>query len=216
MDKPADQGRPYTVRRDNTISYHSCFYQLPKGTYEGDGTRVRVVEVGNNKIEVYNILSGEFIIDYTISAISGKHVEKPEILTCDRRDALDEERELLGRYASNPGVLERLRAHLASIREERPRYYNASVRTLADLFPQLPDTITSQLLDTLLENRTINAFDAFEIADALLIRNNLPRLVKTPSRYGRRSRRPAMSANMDPQRNDIASYDHLVYELSQN
>lgn len=216
IEKPASQGRPYTVRRDNTISYHSCFYQLPKGTYEGDGTLVRVVEVGNNRIEIYNVLTGEFIIEYTVSAISGKHIEKPELLTRDSRDASSEERDLLERYEANPRLRQRLMNHLESIRQDRPRYYNASVRVLSELFPQLPDTIASQLLDTLMENKTVNAFDAFEIGDAMLARNNLPRLVKKPNRYGKRGHRVSQSANLEPQRSDIASYDNLINELSQN
>lgn len=210
IPKPAPVGRPYTVRRDNTISYHSCFYQLPKGTYQGDGTEVRVVEIGEKRIEIYDIGSGEFIIDYTVSAISGKHIDKPDVLTYDYRDSIREEKELLERYTAKPTIQEKLSSHLGSIRQDRPRYYNASVRTLAELFPQLPDTIASQLLDYLTENKIINAFDAFEIADSLLVRNKLPRLKKMLGRYGRRGRRDAVSANLEPQRNDITDYDNII------
>lgn len=210
MPKPAPVGRAYTVRRDNTISYHSCFYQLPKGSYQGDGSEVRVVQVGKTQIEIYDITTGEFIISYPLSAISGKYVFHPDVLTCDKRDATKEEKELLEQYAAKPSIRERLSCHLANIRKDRPRYYNASVRTLAELFPQLPDTIASQLLDTLMENKIINAFDAFEIADSLLVRNKLPRLKKMLGRYGRRGRRDAVSANLEPQRNDITDYDNII------
>lgn len=36
--------KPYTVRKDNTISYKSNFYALPLGTYQGAGTQVILQE----------------------------------------------------------------------------------------------------------------------------------------------------------------------------
>lgn len=216
MEKPASQGRPYTVRRDNTISYHSCFYQLPKGSYAGDGTRVRLVENAGNEIEIYSIPEGEFIIRYTVSAVKGKHVEKPEMKMLDKRDVSDVEKNLMDRYQSDKGMSGRLGAYLDSIREERPRYYNASVRILDGLFEQLPGHIASLLLDTLIETKTTNAYNAVEIANSLLVRNNLARLKKAPSRYGRRGRREAPTANLEPQRNDITSYEAIINELSKS
>ncbi len=218
VEAPAPQGLLYTVRRDNTISYHSCFYQLPRGTYQGDGTQVRVVTTSNNVIEVYDTATGEFIISYIISAIKGKYVEKPEMKMHDRRDASAEQEMLLKRFESDETMRQRMAQYLKGIEEEKPRYYNASVRILESLFSQLPDTIAKQLLDTLTANKTANAFDAYEIASSLLVRNNLAPLKKTVSRYGRRGKRPcdAVSANLDPQRTDIASYDMLINELTQN
>ena len=218
VEAPAPQGHLYTVRRDNTISYHSCLYQLPRGTYQGDGTQVRVVVTPGNQIEVYDTSTGEFIISYIISAIKGKYIEKPDIKMQDRRDVSTEQERLMKRFEHDEERQRRLSRYIKAIEEERPRYYNASVRILDSLFAQLPDTVARQLLDTLTANRTANAFDACEIAGALLVRNHLPPLKKTISRYGRRGKRQcdAVSANLDPQRTDIASYDLLIKELAQN
>ena len=125
---------------------------------------------------------------------------------------------LLKRFESDETMRQRMAQYLKGIEEEKPRYYNASVRILESLFSQLPDRIAKQLLDTLTANKTANAFDAYEIASSLLVRNNLAPLKKTVSRYGRRGKRPcdAVSANLDPQRTDIASYDMLINELTQN
>lgn len=218
VEAPGPQGRPYTVRRDNTISYHSCLYQLPRGTYQGDGTQVRVVATSGNGIEIYDTSTGEFIISYTVSAIKGKYIEKPDMKMQDRRDASAEQERLMRRFESDAVRQQRLSCYIRGIEEERPRYYNASVRILDSLFAQLPDTVAVQLLDTLAANRTANAFDACGIAEALLVRNHLPPLKKSISRYGRRGKRQcdAVSANLDPQRTDIASYDILINELAQN
>lgn len=217
VEAPDPQGRLYTVRRDNTISYHSCLYQLPRGIYQGDGTQVRVVPTGNNEIEVYGTADGSFIVSYTVSAIRGKYIEKPDIKLRDSRDASTEQSSLLKRFGSNVPMQQRIEKYLGLIQEEKPRYYNASVRILEGLFQQLPDTIAIQLVDTLTLNRTTNAYDAYEIASSLLVRNQMPPLKKTPSRYGRRGKGTcgAVSANLDPQRTDIASYDILINELAQ-
>ena len=215
IEQPRAQGRLYTVRRDNTVSYHSCYYQLPNGTYTGDDTKVRLVEISENEIEIYDTISGDFIISYTVSAIKGRHIVKPEVLTSDKRDASKEESLLVKRYQGKP-MHDRLLLYMSTILEDRPRYYNASIRVLWELFSQLPDSIASLLLETLIENKTVNAFDAFEIASALLKRHRLPPLKKMMSRYGRRGQRQAPAANLEPLRNDLTSYDLLIEELSQN
>lgn len=216
IEKPVTQGRAYTVRRDNTVSYKSCFYQLPKGIYAGGGTQVRLVETSGNEIEIYSIPEGEFIISYTVSAIKGKYVEKPDMKLNDKRDVLEVEKKLMERYVSNKEIDDKLVKYLKSIRADKPRYYNASVRVLNELFEQLPDNIASMLLDKLIISRDTNAYDAVEIANSLLVRNNFPRLKKTPSRFGNRGHRKSVAANLDPQRNDIVSYDLLIKELSEN
>lgn len=215
IQEPLSKGRLYTVRRDNTVSYHSCYYQLPNGTYNGDDTKVKLVEISENEIEIYNATDGDFIISYRVSAIKGRHIVKAEVLTSDKRDVSKEETLLLKRYEGKP-IHDKLLMYMATILEDRPRYYNASIRALWELFPQLPESIVPVLLDTLIENKTVNAFDAFEIASALLKRHCLPPLKKMMSRYGRRGQRQAPTANLEPLRSDITSYDLLIEELSQN
>ena len=215
IKEPSPKGRLYTVRRDNTISYHSCYYQLPNGIYNGDDTKVRLVEISDNEIEIYDNNNGTFIISYTVSAIKGRHIVKKEVMTTDKRDVTKEENLLVKYYEGKP-MQEKLLLYMASILEDRPRYYKASIRALWELFPQLPESIAPVLLETLIKNKTLNAFDAFKIASALLKRHHLPPLKKMMSRYGRRGRRQAPAANLEPLKSDITSYDILIEELSQN
>ena len=215
IQEPVTKGRLYTVRRDNTVSYHSCYYQLPNGIYNGDDTKVRLVEISDNEIEIYDTTNGDFIISYTVSAIKGRHIVKPEVMTSDKRDVTKEENLLLKHYEGKP-MQDKLLMYMATILEDRPRYYNASIRALWELFPQLPDSIAPVLLDTLIENKTLNAFDAFEVASALLKRQHLPPLKKMMSRYGRRGHRQAPAVNLEPLKSDITSYDILIKELAQN
>jgi hypothetical protein len=40
--KPEPEYREYNVRRDHTIRYKGNYYSLPRGSYQGDGTVVRL------------------------------------------------------------------------------------------------------------------------------------------------------------------------------
>ena len=153
----------------------------------------------------------EFVSDLLVRH---PYLTSPQVL--DRRDVSAVEKELVGRYQSDKVLRDKLSAYLDSIREERPRYYNASVRILSGLFEQLPVHMTSMLLDTLAETKTTNAYDAVEIANSLLVRHSLAPLKKQPSRYGRRGRRETTAANLAPQRSDLASYETIINELTKN
>ncbi|MCC8177094.1 MAG: IS21 family transposase [Bacteroidales bacterium] len=216
VEPPAPEGRLYTVRRDNTVSYHGCFYQLPLGCYQGPGTQVWLVETSGTTIEIFHAQTHEPVITHTVSAVKGKHVTKPELNKTDKADPTDAERSIESRLAGVAGAAPLWDTYREMIRSDRPRYYNASVRLLRDLYDQMPDSLVTALLDTLVSNKVLNAYDANDIASAMLVRHSLPPLKKNPSRYGKRGKRPASAptANLNPQTTDIAAYDRLVDTLS--
>lgn len=218
MECPGPEGRVYTVRRDNTVSYHGCFYQLPAGCYRGAGSQVRLVESSPTAIDIFSVADGTPIISYTVSMIKGKHVTKPDLNHADKTDPTPAEAAISLRMGRIAGAAEVSERYLGMIREDRPRYYSASVRLLRDLYEQMPDSMVMPLLDTLIRNNVLNAYDANDIASSMLVRSGMPPLLKNPSRYGKRGKRPqsAMSANINPQKTDISGYDRLVATLSGN
>lgn len=216
MDCPGPEGRLYTVRRDNTVSYHGSFYQLPKGNYKGEGSKVRLVATTPTTIEIFDAEDGTPIITHTVSAIKGRYITKPELGFTDKSDPSPAETAIQDRVSRVDGALEMAKSHLKLIQDAKPRYYTASVRLLRDLYDQMPDSLIKPLLDTLMTNKVLNAYDANDIANAMLIRAGLAPLKKNPSRYGNRGKRPgaATSANVEPQKTDITHYDNLVNALS--
>lgn len=218
MESPEPEGRLYTVRRDNTISYKGCFYQLPTGTYKGDDTKVRLVEVSPTTIEIFETGKRIPVITYTKSLVKGKHVTKPELNLADKTDPVPSESAILARVERIEGARETILSYLRLVKDAKPRYYSASVRILRDLFEQIPDTLVMPLVETLIKNNVLNAYDANDIANSMLVRNGMPLLKKNPGRYGNRGKRPGSTttANVEPQRTDIAQYDSLLGLLSEN
>lgn len=212
MERPAGQGRPYNVRRDNTISYKGCFYSLPLGTYAGDDTKVLLVEPTDKEIEIYSPSTGEFLISYQVSLIKGKHITKPELSRTTKADPSDAENVLTGMFRSDASQ-NMMRSYLELIKEKQPRYYNAGVRVLARVFGQLSAAIAETLLDNIHKNKVTNAYDVAEIANAMLVRSGQASLNDSPSRYGKRGRKPA-TANLTPEKTNLKDYDKLIEEAS--
>ena len=50
---PKVEMKEYTVRKDNTVSYHCCYYTVPSGTYHNAGTHVLVEEV-DERLHIYS------------------------------------------------------------------------------------------------------------------------------------------------------------------
>lgn len=212
MENPGSRGRMYNVRRDNTISYKGCLYSLPLGTYRGDGTRVVLTEPTDKEIEIYSADTNEFIISYQVSLIKGKHITKPELARISRADPSGAEK-ALDKVLDTLSSKERMRSYLAMIKEKQPRYYNASVKILLRIFDQLPKTMVEKVLHHIHANKVTNAYDAVEIANALLVRSGHAPLNDSPCRYGRRGRKPA-TANLTPERTNLKDYDKLIDEAS--
>lgn len=212
IEKPEGQGRLYNVRRDNTISYKGCFYSLPLGTYEGDDTKVLLVESTDMEIEIYSTSTGEFLRSYTVSMIKGKHVTKPELSRTTKADPSEAEKSLAETFCSDASK-DLMHSYLEMIRGKQPRYYNAGVQVWARVFAQLPVKMSETLLHNINANKGTNAYDVAEIANAMLVRSGQAPLRDNPSRYGKRGRRPA-TANLTPEKTCLKDYDKLIENAS--
>lgn len=212
MEAPQSNARPYVVRRDNTISYRGCFYSMPIGTYAGDHTRVMVVEPSDKEIEVYSYDTNQFLISYAVSTIKGRHITKPELSRTSKADPLEHETALRGLFREDRDI-QALDGYLSELKEAKPRYYSASVNVLFRLFSQLTEAMRGKMLGHMVRNNIQNAYDAVDIANALLVRSGQPRLKDSPSRYGKRGRRE-QSVNVEPMKTDIAEYDRLIESVS--
>jgi hypothetical protein len=107
---------PYTVRKDNAISWKGNFYSLPLGTYKGRGSEVWVKKE-NDKIIISDLLGNE-LCRHTISCGKGHVVSN----TDHRRDKLGAIEELIQQVSQlfddpcNAGL------YLNAIKGEKPRY----------------------------------------------------------------------------------------------
>ena len=70
---PQDGMKEYLVRKDNTINLHSHFYNVPTGTYNGDGTFVWVC-VRDDHVEIYSNETGKRLATHPLATIPGESV----------------------------------------------------------------------------------------------------------------------------------------------
>lgn len=70
---PRDGMKEYLVRRDNTINFHSHFYNVPTGTYNGSGTFVWAC-VKEGHVEIYSNETGKQLVRHPLARIPGEAV----------------------------------------------------------------------------------------------------------------------------------------------
>lgn len=111
-----DGPKKYTVRKDNTICYQSCWYTLPSGTYQGEGTEITLKEEDGRVI--ITDIKGNLIANHEKSMFRGVLVSN----TSHRRDrtlGLDEfKQEVLDIY---PGS-DLLKVFIVNIQRDKSRY----------------------------------------------------------------------------------------------
>ena len=68
--------KEYKVHKTNTISYQSCEYSLPSGSYKGDKSFVWV-NITGDLMEIYDGETGKQVARHMISSERGKYVRDP-------------------------------------------------------------------------------------------------------------------------------------------
>lgn len=205
VDEPELEVREYTVRKDNTMLYHSNFYSLPLGTYEGQGTRVLVSRnMDDNELEIYASKDFSLIARHKICPFRGKYIGKDGHANSRSRDILESERIL--REHLNEWVEDSLLSRfLKALHEDRPRYYRKSVTALASLLTDYDKTAARTLLETFAESKVYNANVMKDIA------------LQQADRMGHLSERRSVAADrmpggkdFEPDRRSIREYDDII------
>ena len=205
MDEPEIEAREYGVRKDNTLLYHSNFYSLPLGTYSGQGSKVMVVKnVDLNELEIYDPNGFALITRHKISPFKGKYITKEGHASSKSQDILESEQTLrtfFGQWEDD-SLLSRF---LASIREDRPRYYPKTVKSMAALLTDYDRATALRLLEQYAERKVYNANDMADIA-----RSMADRMATDP-----KPTRVVMSSGLDarditPQKRQMSEYDDII------
>jgi hypothetical protein len=110
------QTLPYTVRKDNAISWKGNFYALPLGTYKGRGSQVRVKKEDGQII--ISDLTDKELCRHTIPIGKGQVVTNTDL----RRDKQGAIEELIEQVSQMFGDPHQAREYLEAIHGEKPRY----------------------------------------------------------------------------------------------
>ena len=151
---PQDGMKEYLVRKDNTINFHSHFYNVPTGTFNGDGTFVWVC-VKDGHVEIYSNETGKMLVRHEMSQIPGRAILDETI----QRPKLPSRKELENYILSYLDGNALVAMWLKNLYETKPRYYRANINHInAELESFLPEALIKSF-EVCLDKGDYNAND---------------------------------------------------------
>ena len=152
--------QPYTLRKDNTISWKGCFYSVPAGTYKGRGCKV-AVHTENGCIIISDLptgqagLQGKEICRHTIALSKGQKVINTDHCR-NKASAINELIELVCAMLDNA---QQGRLLLAAIRLHKPRYIRDHITVIRQCIEKNDKQIINKALDYCCANNVTSAID---------------------------------------------------------
>lgn len=141
----------YSLGKDNTVTYKSNRYQLPKGTYNAKNKEVRV-KIGDNIITFFKKENDEILVSYKISK------EKGVLLTCfhkpisESSEVLELENDILKHFKNKENII----FFLEMIRKEKPRYLKEQFKKLSEIVSAHPLEFIESALSQFVAKRNSN------------------------------------------------------------
>lgn len=193
---PKQEMKEYCVRKDNTISYHCCFYTVPSGTYKNAGTRV-MVEEQDGKLHIYSKETGKTLAIHPISETKGALVQDPSHKTVRGEGITDKEQKI----HEHIGDIEALDLFLAGIYQSKPRYYSKNLSYLiSQMYAYKPDILHEALVKCL-TSKAYNARMLIEASESIrMSRGTVPQ----PSQP--QAVQPQPISTIQPNRTSIDSF----------
>ena len=194
---PKVEMKEYTVRKDNTVSYHCCYYTVPSGTYRNAGTHVLVEEV-DERLHIYSKETGKTLAIHPISEVKGALIQDPSHKAVRGAGITEKEQKIHGHI----GDIEALDIFLAGIYKSKPRYYS---RNLSYLIHRMYGYRPEILHEALLQCLTCNAYNAkmlIESSESIRMGRSLS-MEKTASKTSVSS----PLADVTPERTPINSFE---------
>lgn len=204
--------QPYTLRKDNTISWKGSFYSVPAGTYKGRGSKVAVC-ADNDCIIISELptgqagLPGKEICRHNVSVSKGQKVINTDHCR-NKTDTIDELIELVCSLLDNS---QQGRALLAAIRLHKPRYIRDHIAVVKQCIEKNDKQIINKALDYCCANNINSALDFKSVVEQYNRTTTTQKLPIQPvtafNPLG-----GTMSANRlsEPAKSAIADYDALL------
>lgn len=207
MEAPQADARPYTVRQDNTILYHSNFYDMPLGTYEGKGTKVLLVrDAETDELKFYKQDGVTLVISHhECREATGQHITLSGHRSTKGRDIREAEQTLCDHLGQEPKDSP-LSSLLSAINEDRPRYYRKVVMDMASLLTGYSRQEAVALVDVFLKKKVYNPSVMKQIAEGKYNRTKMPepKVTITAQMWD--------IVELEPARRSISDYDAIIGE----
>ena len=197
--------QPYTLRKDNTISWKGCFYSLPAGTYKGRGCKVAVIT--ENGCIIISDLQGKEICRHTIAVGKGQKVTNTDHHR-NKETAINELIELVCALLDD---VPKGRLLLAAIRLHKPRYIRDHIAVVRQCVEKNDKQIINKALDYCCANNVTSAIDFKSVVEQYS-RNIITQAQPLQPITTLNPLNGAMTANRisEPAKSAIADYDALL------
>lgn len=193
---PKVEMKEYHVRKDNTISYHCCFYTVPSGTYRNAGTRV-MVEEQDGKLHIYSKDTGKTLAIHPISEVKGTLVQDPDHKTVRGQGITDKEQEI----HKHIGDIDTLDLFLTGIYQSKPRYYSKNLSYIIHQMYGYKQEVLHEALVRCLTSKAYNARMLIEASESIRVSRGMQ-----PQQIPQGSSIPASIGDIQPERTSINSF----------
>jgi transposase len=195
---PQDGMREYLVRKDNTVNYHGHFYNVPSGTYNGDGTYAWVC-VKDGCVEIYSNETGKRLGRHPLARIPGEAIIDETI----QRPKLPSRKELENYILSYLEGNVLVATWLKNLYDIKPRYYRANINVLnSELESFMPESLIKSF-EVCLDKGDYNAGDLIRYCE-----RHFGRIPKGPKEPTISELLPS-SLRQEPQRSNINDYKSI-------
>lgn len=195
---PQDGMKEYLVRKDNTINFHSHLYNVPTGTFNGDGTFVWVC-VKDGKVEIYSNETGKMLARHDVAQIPGEAILDETIQRPKLPNRKELENYILAYLEGNAIVA----MWLKNLYETKPRYYRANINRInTELESFLPEHLIKGF-EVCLDKGDYNANDLISYCE-----RHFGRIPKGPREPSLMELLPE-SLQQLPQRSNINDYKSI-------
>lgn len=126
--KPCGLSITYQVRKDNTIPVGGNRYRVPKGTYKGPDTYVRVKKLENKHLVILDLNNDIELARYSIPVERGKIIDNND----HKRDKGSKIPNLMDELAERFKEPSRAKDFLEKIRESKPRYIRDQLQLISE------------------------------------------------------------------------------------
>lgn len=189
----------HKVRKDNIVSFKSCYYTLPPGTYQGKDTVVYIEQQEGMLILSDNM--GQEIVRHPESLLKGVLVRNNN----HYRDHSIKVTELITQVSTLFTDQSNALRYLQQLRQNQPRYARDQVRLIADVCSRHPQEDRDKALDYCLENNISKATDFESVVHALS--GNIPE--NTPRKESARSLEK-YKYKIIPERSNLSDYQQII------
>lgn len=196
--KPEPEYREYNVRRDHTIRYKGNYYSLPRGSYQGDGTVVRLY-IKEAKLVITNA-SGDNLAEHLIPQTKGGYVSSvdhwkiPDISSS----------ELYEQVLSGLGDTIEANSWVQLLSDKKKRYLKDNLVSLKHSIGRYDKETIKRALDICIDRSIYNAAGFADIAKTLY---GQVAVKVVPAKTNMTTLRKIA---MEPQTRDINSYQSIM------